>query len=215
MVTILNIFAAVSILVAFIVTFKRFSSSTKLSRASLLFAFLSTVGLWYINFKLEKQNDATISQLHSEIEAQHDRIVSAKAVIVAKLNWDVLGNSEHWKSVITGNTSYIAFVKQDQVILLIRSQNIVQESNVKGEVVFQTVCDLSAAESEVKGSIKDLRDAEFLQIRFPDTPNGTLVASVTIELTINGNQTIHFQLGKRNLSGDIMISHEIKPLKKL
>jgi hypothetical protein len=135
---------------------------------------------------LQKQiNDQQQAELQNKLDASHrkvdeleNQIISAIASVEAFLSWDVLGNSDEWQVLLEGNVSYVAFGRDTDALLIIRSQIVVGSSKTKGFVTFSANCDLSAPESHEE----------------------TLVSSGTVHLTINGNKKLSFALTSQRVN---------------
>ena len=160
-----------------------------------------------LNDKLE-----TSRKLVADLE---NRIVSATAVVEATLSWDALGNSIDWGSQETGNRSYIAFGHGSEALLIVRSQAIVAKSTVKGIVTYYATYDLNAANSEVNAPLRRLAQAEFMQIGFPDIPEGTRILSGNVKMTINGNKKVVVPIDSQPIAGHESISRSMETLRAL
>jgi hypothetical protein len=158
---------------------------------------------------LQKQiNDQQQAELQNKLDASHrkvdeleNQIISATASVEAFLSWDVLENIDEWKAVLEGNVSYVAFGRDTDALLIIRSQIVVGSSKTKGFVTLSANCDLSAPESQVNCDFQQLSETTFIQIGLPDlVPEETLVSSGTVHLTINGNKKLSFALTSQRVN---------------
>lgn len=167
----------------------------------------------------QRQREA---ELHDKLEISRrqvadleDQIVLATAVVEATLSWDALDNGNDWTSQETGNRSYIAFGNGSEVLLLVRSQAIVAKSKVKGIVTYYATYDLNAPESEVNAPLRRLAQAEFMQIGFPDIPEGTRITSGNVKMTLNGNKKVIVPIDPQAITDHKSISKSMESLRAL
>ena len=157
-------------------------------------AFFSAIGLWHYSRQLEAEKKATIVALETKVETARTKVVSASATVNLALIWSIPGQS--WKSVTTGTASYVAFGRGAEILLVLRSRHVVMEATSADHVSFTAFCDLNAPDSLVRASLRDLGKADVLQVATPKVPNGVVVESGTVKMTLNGNQELVIPVSK-------------------
>lgn len=129
-------------------------------------------------------------------------IVSASGVIEIKVAWDALGNSSSWKSFEVGNGAYIAFGKGDDVLMVMRSTQIVGETENKKDATVKIFVDLNTPNSEVKRPITLLGQAEFVQIGTLAVPRNSQILSGFISCVFNGNMHVDIPIPAQQMEED-------------
>ena len=186
-----------------------------LTLSSSVLALVSFIGLWFFTSRLDEEKDARIAELVQRVDSQRARITAATATVEASLAWDTLGNSSDWKSIVDGNTGYVAFVSGSTPLLIIRSHHVIMKSTQKGRVEFTAVCDLNSQLSEVNCSLNELRSAKLVQIGLPDVPDGIRLLSATVTITINANKRIAIVLPEQDVREHRALTSQVEPLQQL
>jgi hypothetical protein len=109
--------------------------------------------------------------------------------------------------------AYIAFGRQNDAMLVMRSLDSFANQNGQGEIRWRSVLTLDASDSAIGHPIRFLRDAEFLQIGFGQLPANSEIKNGSVVLTLNGVVRLEIAVPAQLMDNDRVFVGDLEAFK--
>lgn len=104
----------------------------------------------------------------------------------------------------------LAFVKNNQSLLLVSDTKSKARQNGKGEIIYKGNFQIQSDYSQIGKPVEILQESDLIQIEFNKIPENSNVLGGKASVIINGNLRFDFEIPQQQMNGNKIIIREIK-----
>lgn len=156
----------------------------------------------------KRENALTGVQQAEKLNPTAQPIHSGSAIIEMLVTTD-----QKYGNHFMDSGAYAAICHGPEPMLIMKSGDSYAIQNGDGEVKWRAVLSLDLADPSMGKPIRHLKDADFVQLAFGQLPEGSIVKSGSLVITLNSAVRIEFAIPAQKVAEKIFFIREMAPLK--
>lgn len=146
-----------------------------------------------------------IEKLKNQLNPLKKPIASATSHVEVTIKSDEQIDTLYWSE-----GGLLAFVKNNQPLLVTSATKSKARQNGKGEVIYKGDFQMQTDLSAIGKPIEILQSSDILIVKFAKIPENSKVVSGKAYAVINGNIRLEFEIPPQDMQDDIIVIHDIE-----